>query len=853
MTRHVAVLAAFAAALAGPPQANGPSPFRNMHWEPLGPSMQGGRIEAIAAAAPGSGTLYVGPGAGNVWKTTDNGMTWQPVFDHESAFAIGDIAVAPSNSDIVWVGTGEAQPRHSGPSYAGTGIFKSTDAGRTWRNMGLAETQHIPKILIDPKNPNIVYAAAMGSYWKAGAERGVFRTTDGGHTWRKVLFVSDHTGVVDMAMDPSDPKTIYACAWQLTYGNESAIYRTTDGGETWKKLTQGLPAGMIGRSGIDVAAANPRVVYAFIDNGNSDGGNRTRNIKGGEVYRSDDRGDTWYRANKEDIYPVFGVYGWKFCDVRVSPDNANEIYILGLRAFHSTDGGKTYERVGETIRRIHDTEGAALHLDQHELWIDPANPNRLLLGNDGGLFESCDRGRTWLHLNNIPIGQFYFVAVDMRDPYMIYGGTQDNGALLVSSTYRPDDEPAGNDGWRHVWIDEWTGGDAFVTLPDPIDPRFVYYEHQNGDIRRIDITKGIPFSGGPASESIRPQAPHGEASWRFGWFAPFFISRHNPRALYAGGNVILKSTNRGAEWQAISPDLSKPAGGDRALVPYGTVTSLSESRFAPGILYAGTEAGDVYYTRNDGRDWKKVSAGLPAKWVSRVLASDHKPGVVYLTMTGVREDDFASYVFRSEDFGGKWTAIAHNLPAGPVNVIREDPRRPNVLYVGADGGVYVSIDGGDSWQSLAADMPRTAVMDLVIHPREDELIAATHGRSMFLLDVRPIQALSAEVRSSALHLFDVRPVKLRWWAPREVPPRPPRGRAWVHYWLATAQQVAIVIRDSHGRGVRTLRVQGGAGVNTAMWDTRNDEGVNVPPGVYTIDVMAGTARVSTTVALSPVD
>lgn len=831
---------------------NEASPFRGLHWEGLGPSMQGARIEAIAAGGPGSSTFYVGPGAGNVWKTTDNGMTWQPIFEHESAFAIGDIAVAPSNPDVVWVGTGEVQPRHSGPAYAGTGVFRSTDAGRSWRHMGLADTHHIGKIVIDAKNPDIVYVAAMGHSWSPNEERGVFRTNDSGVTWQKVLYVNDRTGAIDLVMDPSDPQVLYASVWQIVSSPESGVYRTMDGGKTWRKLASGLPAGPLGRSNIDIAPSNPRVLYVFLDNrAPAPAGAKGREFVGGEVYRSDDRGETWRRANTEDLYPVFGIYGWKFCDVRVSPDNENEVYILGNRMFHSTDGGRTYQRIGETIRRVHDTEGTAMHLDHHELWIDPANPSRLVLGNDGGVMMSWNRGRTWLHLNNLPIGQFYFVSVGMDDPYTIYAGTQDDGALYAPSTSRPDDEPAANDAWRHVWLDRWTGGDAFVTLADPTDPRWVYYEHQNGDMRRMNLAAGNPFSGGPATESIRPQPPAGQSPYRFGWFTPFLISQHDPRTLYAGANVVLKSTNRGTAWRAISPDLGEPAGGERAVVPYGSITTIAESRFRPGLLYAGTEGGNVYVTPDDGANWTKVSEGMPRKWVSRVVASEHEIGAAYVSMTGYREDDFNSYLFRSADFGRTWTAISNNLPAEPINVVREDPKRAGVLYVGTDAGVYVSLDRGATWQSLCADLPTTPVHDLVVHPREDELVVATHGRSLFLLDVRPIQALSDEIRGADLHAFDIRPARLTWQMPREVPPYPPPARVRIHYWLKTPGSVTIVVRDADGRTIRTLTAQGVAGINGATWDARTDEGREAAPGAYRVDLRAGPHQASATAVLRP--
>jgi photosystem II stability/assembly factor-like uncharacterized protein len=609
-------------------------------------------------------------------------------------------------------------------------------------------------------------------------------------TWTKALFVSAETGAIDLVMDPSDPDSLLAWVWQLTVdresGPESGLYQTTDAGATWQQVTSGLPTGPLGRAGLDIARSDPRVVYAFIDNWTPMDGPGNRAIVGGEVYRSDDGGASWRKVNDDDTYGVFGIFGWKFADVRVSPIDANEIYILGNRMFRSSDGGRTFTRIGETIRRVNATAGEAMHLDHHELVIDPANPARLILGNDGGVFISHDRGATWLHLNNMPIGQFYFVTVDDQDPYQIYAGTQDNGALIGPSTYRYAADPVANDAWRHIWLDRWTGGDAFVTLPDPTNPNLVYYEHQNGAMRRIDMSMGNPYSGGPATEVVRPRPPRGGPPVRFSWYTPFFISEHDPRTLYAGANVVFKTTNRGETWEPISGDLGEPGGSERSMVPTGAITTLSESPFAAGVLYAGTEGGRVHVTRDDGAQWTDIGAGLPAKWVTRVIASRHDPGVVYLSMSGYRADDFRPYLFRSSDYGGTWVAISAGLPAEPINVVREDPRSSSVIYIGTDLGVYVSLDAGETWQSLVGDLPSTPVHDLVVHPREDELIAATHGRSLFLLDVRPVQALSDEMRSARVEVFPIRPVRLAWKVRREVPPQPPRGIAEIHYWLRSA-------------------------------------------------------------------
>ncbi|MCK5652065.1 MAG: hypothetical protein KAJ42_11835, partial [Gemmatimonadetes bacterium] len=593
----------------------------------------------------------------------------------------------------------------------------------------------------------VVYVAAIGHFWSRNEERGVFRTTDGGNSWEKVLYVSDHTGAVEMAMDPSDPRVLYAAVWEAVSGEpaeageESGIHRSIDGGDSWERLTVGLPTGPMGRIGLDVALSSPNVVYAFIDNWAEYTGEQPergrRDIVGGEVYRSDDRGERWRKVNVDDTYPVYGVYGWKFADVRVSPDDPDQIFIMGNRGFHSTDGGKTFQRIGEQIIRMHDTRGLIMHLDQHEIWIDPMNPDRVLLGNDGGLFQSYDRGRSWLHINNIPAAEFYSISTDMSEPYRIFGGTQDNAAL-----YGPSDaelRDATDDPWENVYLDQWTGGDSFDTYLDPTDSTLVYYEHQHGAMRRMDITGDSVLTG--AAESLRPSLQEGEGRWRSGWYTPFVISHYDPYTLYVGGNRLLRSTDRAEHWHPISPDMSDPAGGPRAVVPFGTITMISESRLQQGMIYVGTEGGSIWLTRDEGEDWQRVSDGLPKKWVSRVIASEHDIGTVYASFTGFREDDFEAYLYASRDFGETWSSIRGNLPSESVNVIREDPHDAGVLYVGTDLGVYVSVDYGGTWHSLSANLPTTPVHDLQIHRRDDELVIGTHGRSVFVLELEHVRPL----------------------------------------------------------------------------------------------------------------
>jgi photosystem II stability/assembly factor-like uncharacterized protein len=716
------------------------SPFRDLEWRAVGPMQAGARVEAIAVPVDAPQTIYVGVGSGNLWKTESNGVTWTPIFEKESTFSIGDVAVAPSNAEVVWVGTGETQPRHSGYSYSGTGVFRSTDGGDSWRNMGLHDTHHIGKVVIHPQDPNTVFVAALGHFWSRNEERGVFRTRDGGETWEHVLFISDHTGVVDLVIDPENPDVLFASAWQavsgepVEAGEESGIFRTNDAGESWTKLENGLPEGPLGRIGLDVAPSSTNTVYAFVDNWGPSG-MEGREIVGGEVYRSDDGGSSWRKVNEDDLYDVFGVYGWKFTDIRVSPDNPDDLFILGNRGFHSEDGGRTFRRIGERILRVHDTRGIIMHLDHHEIWIDPQNPDRILLGNDGGLYQSWDRGESWLHLNNIPAAEFYSISLDMATPFRIFGGTQDNAALYGPSHIALEDQHT--DPWENVYLDQWTGGDSFDTYLDPTDSAFVYYEHQHGAMRRMDITQDSVLTG--VAESIRPRLPRAEGRWQSGWYTPFIISHYDPSALYVGGNRVLKSPNRGQDWIPISPDLSDPAGGPRAVVPFGTITTMSQSPLLPELLYVGTEGGSVWVTKDEGESWVEVGEELPRKWVSRITASPHAPGTVYLSMTGFREDDFNAYLFRSTDFGESWVSVRNNLPAESVNVIAEDPDVPNLLYVGTDLGVYVSGDAGQNWMSLSAALPTTPVHDLDVHPRDGALVIGTHGRSAWVLELAPVR------------------------------------------------------------------------------------------------------------------
>ena len=694
------------------------SPYSSLQWRAIGPRRQGGRIESIACPPGNTTTMYVGVGSGNLWKTVNNGITWTPIFEHESVGAIGDVAVSRSDPDVVWLGTGEVLMARS--AIAGIGVFKSTDAGATWQNMGLNDTHHIARVLIDPKDENIVYVVAIGHRSSANAQRGVFKTTDGGKNWDRVLYVNNHTSAIDMVIDPSNRNVLYATMWERNvdghdhYGQHSGVHKSTDAGKTWKKLGGGLPEGdHVGRIGIDVAATNPNVVYALVDEGKVD-----------HLYRSNDAGDTWNVVNEDAIQ-----VGWDWCEIRVSPDNANELYSIGQNSFVSRDGGKTFEKIGGAIARLLPHPSRALHLDTHAMWIDPKNTDRIVFGNDGGLFFSYDRGANWLHVNNLPIAEVYAVTYDMDEPYNVYIGTQDNAALYGPSTHVPED--GGPDDWEFVYVDRWGGGDSYFTYRDPSDPDTIYYEHQLGDMRRKSMTSG-------KTEDIRPLDPQRGVPLRFAWMTPFFPSTHRNKTLYAAANRVFKSKNRGDDWSPISPDLT--LGTNPPNIRYKAITALAESPRARGLLYAGTDNGNLYVTRNDGRSWEDISAGLPRYEITRVTPSPHDKKKVFVTLTGMGSDDFRPYVFRSDDQGVTWQPIAKALPLEPVHVIREDPRVEDLLYIGTMLGVYASTDGGAQWHSLCNNLPTTFIYDLAIHPRENELIAGTHGRSVYILDITTLQA-----------------------------------------------------------------------------------------------------------------
>ncbi|HNV03532.1 MAG TPA: hypothetical protein PLE61_13550 [Vicinamibacterales bacterium] len=823
-------LAALAAAIPADlaAQALPPDVAKAFSFRAIGPTRQSGRFVDFAVPAREPHTIYAATGSGGLWKSVNNGISWVSIFDTQPVVSIGDIAVADTDPSIVWVGTGEHTSSRS--TYWGDGVYKSTDGGRTWTNMGLADSHHIGRIVIHPKDPNIVYVAALGHLYSPNDERGVYKTTDGGRTWTKSLEVKADgrmVGAADLVMDPKNPKVLYAAAydkerlpWTFNLGGPgSGIYKTTDAGRTWTKLGGGLPGGMLGRIGLDVYAKNPQIVYANIENANKPGvpdadrlaelraGKSSAGMIGEEVYRSDDGGKTWRKASP-DKQRIGGNPGYYYMQIRVDPNDANHVYVLSVGMHHTTDGGRTWSvpfRFGG---------------DNHAMWIDPANSKHILLGYDHGMGITYDGGANWYHPDELPLAQFYAVGFDMMQPYNVAGGMQDNGSVRGPSTKR---------GGGRIGFEDWQsvgGGDGFYNETDPVTNRYLYNESQFGSLSRTDLYTGEVKN-----------ITHRDPALRFNWNAPILISPHDSNVLYHAANKLLKSAYRGEGWVEISPDLTTndptklPTGkGGDGNVTYCTITSVDESPIVRDLLWVGTDDGNVQMSKDGGKSWTKLNdriPGHPGYWVSRVVASSHAPGTAYVTFTGLRNDDFRAFVYKTTDYGETWASIAGNLPAKSVNVIREDPYNPNLLFVGVDFGLYVTIDGGRIWQEMRNGLPTQPVHDLKIHPRERDLIVATHGRGIFIADISALEEVSASMLAKDFHLFDVEP-KVRWTVRRPAMSAftnfdgesEPNGVMIRYYQKAPAAGGVSVAILQGTRVIAETKGPNAAGVNQLLWNMR---------------------------------
>ena len=765
-------------------QANPTDKLKNLEFREIGPAVMGGRIDDFGVVESNPNIVYVGTAAGGVWKTTNNGTTWEPVFDKEGVSTIGDIAIAPSDPAVVWVGTGEPNNRQS--SSWGNGIYKSLDAGKSWQNMGLKGTLHIGRIVIHPKNPEVVYAAALGHLWGPNSERGVYKTTDGGKTWNQALKINDDTGVSDIAMDPQSPDTLYAAAYERRRtpfgfnggGPDGGIYKTVDGGATWKKLVKGLPyenGGDVGRIGLDIFRKDSNIVYAIV-----------QHEKGG-TYRSEDKGETWKKMGDTNPRPSY------YSQIRIDPNNDLRIWELGAQMYYSEDGGKTF--VTQRVRGIHG--------DFHAMWIDPADSNHVITGCDGGIHWSYDNGRTWDFLNTIAIGQFYEVGLDNEKPYKICGGLQDNGSWCGPSMSLTRDGIVNSD---------WTlmpGGDGFYARIDYAEPWIVFTESQDGHISRRDEHTG-------QQREIMPEAKAGEPHYRFQWNSPMEVSAHDHKVLYYGGNYLFKSADHGDSWTRLGGDLTTGADRNKLQIfgktpdkstlsrhdgveEYPTITTFSESPLTANVLWVGTDDGNVQVSRDGGKTWKNVASrtGAPkGTYVTRVAASKYAEGAAFVTFDGHRTDDYNVYIFQTSDYGETWKAIRNGIPdaAGTVHVVREHPRSANVLFAGTEFGLWVSWDHGANWTALKNNFPTVPVDDIEIQAEQNDLVLATHGRSIWIFDdMTPIEKFDASVASSDLKLFTPRTAILwdlrerRWSAGQKMftGKNPPYG-AILNYYLKEA-------------------------------------------------------------------
>jgi len=725
------------------------SKFKDLKWQFIGPTNVSGRVTDVAVVAPKGRnyTIYVASASGGVWKTDNEGTTWTPIFENQVTAAVGDIALAPSDQNIVWVGTGEHNIFRS--SQAGAGIFKSADGGKSWAHMGLADSNTISRIVVHPTNPDVVYVAAGGHEWTKNAERGVFKTADGGRTWEKVLFVNDETGAYDLVMDPRSSDTLYAAMWQRTRKKwndprndassvGSGIFKTTDGGKTWTPVNTGLPeARWRGRIGLDLCQTKPDSLYALVDNyevsrqptpeelTDSYGVPSSGFIKGATVYRSDDAGASWTQVSgltpqqKTFMERHSGTYGWVFGQIRVDPNDANTSYIMGVPFSASADGGKTYT----TVR----SPGG----DNHALWIDPANSSYLIKGFDQGVAVSYDKGKSWRYFRSeLNVCQFFNLNYDMATPFKVYGSMQDHGSFRGKV-----DLSLGRDRIPAMEFEGSPGGEGSNHFIDPSNPDVVYSAGFYGTISRAEYDKPGRFPGSPFTKTILPVLYENEPPLRGQWLAPFILSPHNPNILYHGMQYVFRSLDRGDTWERISPDLTTNDAPTRGDIRYQTLFTISESPIKSGLIYAGADDGRLWVTKDGGKAWTEITAGLaPGKWMSRVVASAYELGAVYLAQNGKRDDDFTPYVWKSTDYGKTWTSLAKGIPVGPVNVVREDPVRKDILYVGTDMGVYVTTDGGKTWMVLGGNLPTVYAHDLIIHPRDNVIVIATHGRGMWALD-----------------------------------------------------------------------------------------------------------------------
>lgn len=856
--------------------------LEGLEFREIGPAVMGGRIADLAVVS--ADEFYAAAATGNLWYTRNRGTTWESLFDQEEVNSIGDVTLAPSDPEVIWIGTGEANNRQSSPW--GAGVYRSTDGGASWRHLGLTETRHIGRIVVHPDDPDTAWVAAAGNLWAASPDRGVYKTTDGGESWEHVLFVNEDTGAIDIAIAPDNPDVLLAGMYQrrrttccfVGSGPGSGIYRSADGGDSWTEVTEGLPEGDKGRIGLDFWQGDGRRVWAIVQaRGDASG-----------IYYSEDRGRTWEQISDTNPRPMY------YSQIRVDPQDPSRVYVLGAQLFLSDDGGRTFRRDG----------APAVHLDHHAMWIDPDNSNHVLMAGDGGVSVSFDRSRTWRFIDNLPIGQFYEIGVSRDFPYKVYGGLQDNGSWGGPSRTL-DVRGIRNADWFNV-----NGGDGFYTRVDPDDPSIVFAESQNGGLTRIDLDTMESQSIRPvarpdratvsvrgrmgAEEPTEEEGEEGEESedddeddYRWNWNTPILISQHDNATIYAGSNYLLRSRDRGLTWEEVSPDLTRTIDRDATPImgitpseslssndgvsTYGNITTLAESPLDPDVLFAGTDDGNLQRTVDGGANWTDLTETLPdlpdGAMASRVVPSSSVEGRVYATFDHHQEGDFRPFVYVSDDQGDTWRSITDGLPDWSVNVIVEHPEQPELLFLGNELGVWVSWNGGDAWYELEGNLPTVPVDDLVIHPDTNDLVVGTHGRSIWILDdLSPLQHLTSVAGADEPYLFPVADgVQLLmnspqgWVGDAEFRADNPPPGATVRYLVPegfvapdtdddsdqaeegseaesnegaeeSEPKVLLEVLDSEGRVIRTEEAPGTPGLHQQSWDLRHDSPVEPEEG-----------------------
>jgi photosystem II stability/assembly factor-like uncharacterized protein len=779
------------------------TPYK-LDWISLGPMVNSARADVVQVDPTRPGTMYVGFGSGGLWKTVNNGITWNCIFQEQASLGIGDMELAPSNPNIIYLGTGENLKKPRNFTLPGTGMYRSNDAGKTWVNIGLEDSWSIAEIAIHPKNPDIVMVAVIGHLWSKNKNRGLYQTINGGKTWQLVLYKDDATGANDIVIAPSSPNIMYASTWEVypgVTGKNSGVYRSTNGGKDWVVCGKGLPSGpLVGRIGLAVSHTNPLKAYALVDNRNNDSG------RAAELYKTTDGGLSWHKTHTKP-FNIFSVIGWYFTDVYLNPKNDEELYCLGVRLAHSLDGGKTFSFLGGHVTRSTPGLASGFHLDQCELWINPTNPHHLAVGNDGGFYVSYDKGLSWFHYNNIPVGEFYDITIDQKN-YIIYGGTQDNATV-----YGPPKEinSLAPDLWKYLWIDPWDGGDGCVTHVDPDDDNIVYYSAQHGDAVRLNRMADTAVR-------IMPGRPKEiKDTLVFNYITPYFLSHHQKQTLYHGGNYIFKSDDRGDSWKVISPNLSISTIKEKRSFSTG---ALAESPLQQGLLYVGTDKGAFWVSKNDGKSWEENDGGIVNNYIRSICPSRFAKGRVYMAMTGINYDDLKSYLYASEDDGKNWYNIAAGLPNEPINVILEDPKNEAILYAGGFRGVYISVDRGRNWSYLGINMPGAAIADLEIHEPTMDLIAATHGRGIYKINLNAIHDLvNKRFTTDNDYLFDIAESQLPWFQSASgLADEGTIEKMTITYWLTAPKPVVLSIRDSTNKEIWSLPVKGEQGLNQYRWD-----------------------------------